>query len=663
MSNPLLEWDSLPPFSHIRPENVEPAVDAVLAENRVALKTLSAIAAPVWQDFIEPQESLADRLHRAWAPVGHLNAVLSSKELRATYNACLARLAEYDSELGQNEALQRGYRALKAGPEWQGYAPAQRKLVDDALRDFRLAGVDLPPEKKTRFRTVMQELTQLEAKFEDNVLDATQGRVTQVTDAARTTGIPAAALARAEQEAQERKLEGWVFTLDYPAYSAVVIHAADRSLRQEMYTTYMTRASDQGPDAGRWDNSSVMADILRLRQEEAALTGFADFAAYSLADKMAKSPADVLHFLTDLVARVKPVAQHELLELSEYALERDGLEKLEPWDMGYYAEKLQEERFHISQEILRPYFPAPKVTAGLFLVMQKLYGLGFAEVPGADVWHPDVKLYELRDSAGELRGRLYIDLYARTGKRGGAWMDETLGRRHTAHGLQTPVAFLSCNFRPPLAAAPSLLTHDDVVTLFHELGHCLHHLLTRVDYPSVGGIHGVAWDAVELPSQFHENFAWTREGLALVSGHYESGASLPEALLPEDAGRAAFPLGTAPVAAARVRPVRLPPAHADGGHRCGAGAALPQRDPRGSERGDGPGMEPLRPRLLAYLRRRLCRWLLQLPMGGSTGGGRLRRLRGSRCLRPQHRQAFHGEHPGTRREPGSHGTLRGIPRP
>jgi oligopeptidase A len=543
MSNPLLEWDSLPPFNHIRPENVEPAVDAVLAENRAALQTLSAIAAPSWQDFIEPQETLADRLHRAWAPASHLNAVMSSKELRAAYNACLARLAEYDTELGQNEALQRGYRALKAGPEWRDYSPAQRKLVDDALRDFRLAGVDLPPEKKTRFRTVMQELTQLEAKFEDNVLDATQGRVIQVTDTACTAGIPAAALARAAQEAQERKLEGWVFTLDYPAYSAVVIHADDRGLRQEMYAAYMTRASDQGPDAGRWDNSGVMADILGLRQEEAALTGFADFAAYSLADKMAKSPADVLRFLTDLVARVKPVAQHELLELSEYALERDGLEKLEPWDMGYYAEKLQEERFHISQEILRPYFPAPKATAGLFQVMQKLYGLSFAEVKGADVWHPDVKLYELRDTVGELRGHLYIDLYARTGKRGGAWMDETLGRRHTTRGLQTPVAFLSCNFPPPLGAAPSLLTHDDVVTLFHELGHCLHHLLTRVDYPSVGGIHGVAWDAVELPSQFHENFAWTREGLALVSGHYASGAPLPEALYQKMLGTRHFHSG------------------------------------------------------------------------------------------------------------------------
>ncbi len=543
MSNPLLEWDSLPPFSRIRPEQVEPAVDAVLKDNRAAFESLGKLAAPTWAAFIEPQEALGDRLHRAWAPVGHLNAVLSSPELRAAYNACLARLADYDTELGQNEALQQGYQSLKSGPEWTSYSPAQRKLVDDALRDFRLAGVDLPPEKKARFRTVMQELTQLEAKFEDNVLDATQGRVIPVDEESRLAGIPATAVARALSEAAERKLEGWVFTLDYPAYSAVVIHADDRALRRQMHEAYVTRASDRGPDAGRWDNTQVMTDILRLRREVALLTGFSDYAAYSLADKMAKSPAEVLRFLTDLVARVRPVARHELAELTEYALERDGLGQLEPWDMGYYAEKLQEERYHVSQEILRPYFPAPKVTAGLFQLMRKLYGLAFVEVPGADVWHPDVRLYELKDAAGELRGRLYVDLYARTGKRGGAWMDETLGRRRTPKGLQTPVAFLSCNFPPPLPGTPSLLTHDEVVTLFHELGHCLHHLLTRVDYPSVGGIHGVAWDAVELPSQFHENFAWTREGLDLVSGHYQTGAPLPQELYRKMQGARHFHTG------------------------------------------------------------------------------------------------------------------------
>ncbi|HEY1772014.1 MAG TPA: M3 family metallopeptidase [Gammaproteobacteria bacterium] len=530
MANPLLEWDTLPPFAHIKPEHVEPALDAVLAENRSAVLALSSLTAPDWQNFIEPQETLGDRLHRVWAPVAHLNATMSNPELRKVYNACLPKLSEYSTELGQNEHLQRGYRALKDGAAWKGYSPAQRKLIDDALLDFRLAGVDLPPEKKARFKQVSQELSKLDARFEENLLDATQGWVKHVDDASRLAGIPEDALTQARQDAEQRSLKDWVFTLDYPSYSAVITHADDRELRQELYAAFATRASDQGPMAGHWDNSETMQGILTLRQEEAALTGFDDYAAYSLADKMAASPADVMRFLEDLVQRVKPLAQHELLELAEFALERDGLTQLEPWDMTYYGEKLKEARYHVSDEMLRPYFPAPKVTEGLFLTMQKLYGLAFSEVTGAEVWHPDVKLFALRDEAGALRGHLYTDLYARTGKRGGAWMDETLGRRRLAGKLQTPVAFLNCNFPPPLKDKPSLLSHDDVVTLFHELGHCLHHLLTQVDYPSVGGINGVAWDAVELPSQFHENFAWTRVGLDLVSGHFETGAKLPEDL-------------------------------------------------------------------------------------------------------------------------------------
>ena len=543
MDNPLLEWDALPPFSAIRPEHVEPAVDRVLQENRAAVASLAALPAPDWRGFETPLETLADRLHRAWAPVSYLNAVMSSPELRAAYNACLPKLADYDTELSQDEGLQKAYRALKEGSEWAGYGQAQRKLIDDALLDFRLAGVDLPLEQKTRFRTVMQQLSKLEAQFEDNLLDATQGWTLSVEEEARLLGIPADAQQRARHEAAGRKQEGWVFTLDYPSYAAVVLHAEDRELRREMYRAYATRASDQGPTAGRWDNGPVMQELLQLRHEAARLTGFPDYTAYSLADKMAGSPEEVLRFLEDLVRRVKPVAQHELLELSEYALERDGLAALEPWDIGYYAEKLKQERYHISEEMLRPYFPATPATAGLFQVMQKLYGLSFAEMPGADVWHPDVKLYELSDEAGTLRGRLYVDLYARAGKRGGAWMDETLSRRRTSKGLQAPVAFLSCNFPPPVGDTPSLLTHDDVVTLFHELGHCLHHLLTRVDYPSVGGINGVAWDAVELPSQFHENFAWTREGLDLVSGHYQNGAKLPEALYQKMQGARHFHSG------------------------------------------------------------------------------------------------------------------------
>lgn len=530
MTNPLLDWDSLPPFCHIKPEHVEPALDAVLADNRAALEVLAALPAPDWRNFVEPQENLDDRLHRAWAPAAHLNATLSSPELRKAYNACLPKLSRYSTELGQDAGLQRGFRLLKESAGWNDYSPAQRKLIDDALLDFRLAGVDLPPPEKARFSQVSEELSGLDARFADNLLDATQGWVKHVDDESRLAGIPQDALTQARQDAGQRSLEGWVFTLDYPSYSAVITHADDRELRHELYAAFATRASDQGPMAGRWDNSEVMQQILTLRQESAALTGFGNYAAYSLADKMAASPAEVMRFLEDLVQRVKPLAQHEMLELAEFALERDGLAAVEPWDMAYYGEKLKEARYHVSDEMLRPYFPAPKVTAGLFQVMKKLYGLSFSEVADAEVWHPDVKLFALHDESGVLRGHLYTDLYTRATKRGGAWMDETLGRRRLKARLQTPVAFLNCNFPPPLRGKPALLSHDDVVTLFHELGHCLHHLLTQVDYPSVGGINGVAWDAVELPSQFHENFAWTRVGLDLVSGHYQTGAKLPEEL-------------------------------------------------------------------------------------------------------------------------------------
>jgi len=530
MANPILNWDAFPPFAEIKPEHVEPAVDAVLAQNRAAVAELATLPDPDWGGFVEPLETLGDRLHRAWAPVSHLNATMSTPELRAAYNACLPKLSDYSTELGQDERLQRGYRALKDGESWTGYSAAQRKLIDDALLDFRLTGVDLPADKKARFKEVSQELSKLDARFDENLLDATQGWVKHIRDEAHLAGIPENGLQLARQEAGSRKLTGWVFTLDYPSYSAVLTHADDRSLREELYTAFATRASDQGPMAGRWDNSAVMQGILALRQEMAQITGFPDYASYSLADKMAGSPAEVTRFLEGLVQRVKPLAQHEFLELCEFALERDGLTKLEPWDTTYYGEKLKEARYHVSDEMLRPYFPAPTVTAGLFQTMQKLYGIHFSEVQGAQVWHPDVKLFALHDEKGTLRGHLYTDFYTRSGKRGGAWMDETLGRRRLGSRLQTPVAFLNCNFPPPLKDRPSLLTHDDVVTLFHELGHCLHHLLTQVDYPSVGGINGVAWDAVELPSQFHENFAWTRVGLDLVSGHFENGAKLPETL-------------------------------------------------------------------------------------------------------------------------------------
>ena len=529
-ANPLTDWDALPPFEHIRAEHIEPAVDAVLAENRSQLRKLDALADPSWENFIEPLETLDDRVHRAWSPAVHLNAVMNSPAIRAAYNACLPKLSDYDTEIRQNAALHERFAALKSGPAWQAYSAAQHKLIEDALREFRLAGVDLPVDKKNRFRAIMQALSGLEAKFDENLLDATQGWHQQVTDLAQLAGIPETGLQQARQEAVNRGLDGYVFTLDYPSYSAVLNHADNRRLRAELYRAHVTRASDQGPTAGRWDNTPVMRDILRLRHEAAQLTGFGNYAEYSLASKMVKSTAQALEFLHDLVRRCRPRAQQEFTELQDYARQRDGLTELAAWDLGYYAEKLREQRFGFSQEMLRPYFPAERVRQGVFAVMQRLYGVTLAEVSGAEVWHPDVKLYALRDAAGSLRGYLYTDLYTRQGKRGGAWMDDAVSRRRFGGHVQTPVAFLTCNFSPPVSAAPSLLTHDDVLTLFHEFGHCLQHLLTQVDYPSVAGINGVAWDAVELPSQFHENFAWTREGLALVSGHYQTGQPLPEAL-------------------------------------------------------------------------------------------------------------------------------------
>ncbi|MDE2346841.1 MAG: M3 family metallopeptidase [Gammaproteobacteria bacterium] len=529
MNNPLLSADGLPPFTRIRAEHMEPAIDAVLAENRAQLAHLTSAEAPTWDNFVEPLETMGERLHHAWSPVAHLNAVMNSPAIRAAYNACLPKLSNYATELGHNTGLQRKYLLLKSSAAWKRYTPAQRKLVEDALRDFQLAGVDLAPDQKARFREIMQELSRLQAKFEENLLDATQGWFKQVTDADSLRGIPATAQARARHEAQARGLEGHVFTLDYPSYSTLITYADDRALREEMYRAYSTRASDQGPDAGRWDNSRIMRDILQLRHEAAVLTGFGNFAEYSLASKMVHAPGEVLAFLEDLVSRCRTAGKREFDELQHYAHERDGLGKLQAWDLGYYTEKLRELRFSISDEALRPYFPLDRVCSGLFEIMHRLYGVRFVKAAGADVWHPDVRLYEIHDENG-LRGRLYLDLLARKHKRSGAWMDDAVNRRRTTQGLQIPAAYLTCNFPPPVGDTPSLLNHEEVRTLFHECGHCLHHLLTRVDYPSVAGINGVAWDAVELPSQFHENFTWTREGLDLVSGHYQSGESLPPAL-------------------------------------------------------------------------------------------------------------------------------------
>ncbi|MDP1708928.1 MAG: oligopeptidase A [Gammaproteobacteria bacterium] len=532
MHNPLLDLTTLPRFRAIQAEHVEPAIDTVLAENRACIaQLLSTTEHPTWDTLVAPIEALDDRLGRVWSPVSHLNAVLNSDALRAAYNACLPKLSAYATELGQNTQLYQAYQALADSPDYAQMDAARKKVIANALRDFHLAGVALPPAQQDRYRDIQQALSSLTAKFEENVLDATQGWAKSITEEGLLAGLPDSARALARQTAEQACEPGWRFTLDYPLYSPVMKYADSAELRREMYTAYMTRASDQGPNAGQWDNQPLMERLLALRHELAQLLGYANYAELSLAKKMAQSTQQVVAFLTDLAERSRPMAQRELDELRQFARDQHCVTQLDAWDTTYYAEKLRVHHYAISQEDLRPYFPLPRTLAGMFEVVQRLYGLRITEADAIEVWHPDVRLYEIRDSNNELRGQFYLDAYARSHKRGGAWMDECVARRRTPQGVQTPVAYLTCNFSTPVGNQPALLTHDEVITLFHEFGHGLHHMLTRVDHLAISGINGVAWDAVELPSQFMENWCWEREALDLISGHYQTGKQLPQALL------------------------------------------------------------------------------------------------------------------------------------
>ncbi len=531
MSNPLLELKGLPPFSKIRPEHIEPAIDALLAECRRTVAGLLETDGPWhWDNLVQPIEDVEDRLSRAWSPVSHMNSVVNSEPLRQAYNACLPKLSEYGTEMGQNEALYRAFRALRESPGFEQLEQAQRRIIDNELRDFRLSGVALPPAQRERYKAIMLELSSLTAKFEENLLDATNAWQRQVTDESELAGLPESALQLARQTAEREGLEGWLFNLEFPSYYPVLTYADNRALREAFYTAYVTRASDEGPHAGQWDNGPVMERILALRHEAAQLLGFRNYAERSLATKMAQSPEQVLQFLNDLAERSLPRARAELDEVRAFAAEHHGVTELEAWDLPYYSEKLRQHTYAISQEELKPWFPESRVVPGMFAVVERLYGLRISRVEGIDVWHPDVRFYEIRDAGGQLRGQFYLDLYARPHKRGGAWMDECISRRVTRDGLQTPVAYLTCNFSPPIGDRPALFTHDEVITLFHEFGHGLHHMLTQVDYAGVSGISGVAWDAVELPSQFMENWCWEREALDLISGHVDTGEPLPQDL-------------------------------------------------------------------------------------------------------------------------------------
>ncbi len=528
MQNPLLDMSGLPPFSRILPEHVEPALDATLADCRARIASLTAgDGVPTWEGFVEPLEELDDRLSRMWSPVGHLNGVMNSDALRAAYNACLPKLSAYATEVGQNAALFHGYQAVAAQEHLDS---TQRKLLSNALRDFHLSGVDLPADKQARYKEISQELSALTSKYAENLLDATNAWRKRIDDEAGLAGLPDSAKALARQTAEQRGEPGWLLTLDFPSYQPVMTYADDRALRREAYEAYGTRASDQGPHAGRWDNTQVMERILALRHELAQLLGFDSYAERSLATKMAKDPAQVLAFLEDLAQHSVERARGELAELAEFARAEHGLEVLEPWDLSYYSEKLRQHRYQIGQEELRPYFPVDRVLPGMFAVVERLFGLTITEVAEIDAWHPEVRFFEIRDAGGALRGQFYLDPFARQNKRGGAWMDVCTNRLHTVGCDQIPVAYLVCNFSPPVGGRSSLLTHNEVETLFHEFGHGLHHMLTKVDYPAVAGINGVPWDAVELPSQFMENWCWERESLDLIAGHVDTGAPLPEEL-------------------------------------------------------------------------------------------------------------------------------------
>jgi oligopeptidase A len=478
-----------------------------------------------------PLLDAGERLSRMWSPVSHLNAVMDSPDLRATYERCLPKLSAYQTEVAQNEKLFAAFQTIHEGPAFTTFDAARRRVVTNALRDFRLSGVALPPAEKARFKEIAQELAQLSNCFEQNTLDATHAFKLYLTDPRDLEGLPPSALALARQIAQREGRDGCVITLDYPSYFPFMSHARRRDLRERLYEAYATRASELGPDAGKHDNTSSMRRIVDLRHEAALLLGYANAAQVSLVPKMAKSPEQVVAFLEDLARRVRPWAVRELDQLRAFALERDGLSELSAWDIPYYAEQLRRSLYKFSDEDTRPYFPLERVLSGMFEVAQRLFGVRIAPAPAPEVWHPDVRFFAVFGTEGERLGQFYGDFLVREHKRGGAWMDDCVSRKHSATGVQTPVAYLTCNFTPPVDGKPALLTHEEVVTLFHEFGHGLHHLLTQVDFVAVSGINGVAWDAVELPSQFMENFCWGEESLALISGHYESGEPLPEALL------------------------------------------------------------------------------------------------------------------------------------
>lgn len=524
--------EKLPQFSTIVPEDIVSDVTRLLHDNREKLKKLLMQSEKLtWDNLLFPIEEMNDVLSKMWAPISHLHAVSQNEVLREAYRICQPLLTEYHTDLLQNEALYQAVQSIAARPDFSLLDEAKRKVIENELRDFKLTGVHLPLDKKMRFAELQKKLSHLTTQFSENVLDATNAWSLPITDIEKLRGIPEQNLQIAAQNAEQHKKSGWLLTLEYPCFSAVMKHAVNRELRRIVYEAYFTRASEQGPYAGKWDNSIVMQDIMTVRQEIAQLLGFSHYADYSLATKMAATSDRVLDFLDKLVEKSKPIAKKEIKELEQFAKEIDSLEKLEAWDIAFYSEKYREQKFALTQEELQPYFPMPKVLAGLFEIVRRLYGIHVMEKTDMDTWNASVQCFAIKDVKNNLRGYFYTDFYSRPHKRDGAWMDECQVRRQLAdHSIQYPIAFLTCNFARPVDDKPALLTHDDVQTLFHEFGHGLHHLLTQVNEPAVSGINGVLWDAVEFPSQFMEHWCWEKEALALISEHVETKAVLPDDL-------------------------------------------------------------------------------------------------------------------------------------